>query len=318
MNSILKLFMTAFLFCGIAAHAQPFPNRPVTLVIGFPPGQSTDIVGRLVGQKLSELWSQPVVIDNRTGAGGNIAAGFVARSPADGYTIFLGNNGVAISDTLHPNMNYKLFQDLRGITKLASQPFVLVVPPSLPANSVKELIALAKAKPKQLNFGSGGIGNADHLAAELFVHMAGIEMTHIPYRGNPSVGLLAGDITMFVGGLAAALPLIKSGKMKALAVSGRERSTALPDVPTMAEAGLKGYDITLWNGLLVPAGTPQDVVDRLAIDTARVLRAPDVQDKFEAQGLRPTPIPPAEFQASLREEAGKWETVIKSIGLKVE
>ncbi len=308
------------LLSSAIAQSQTYPARPVTLIVGFPAGTSVDIVARVLGQKLSDLWGQPVVVENRPGAGGNVAAGAVARAPADGYTLFLANNSVAISATLYRKLSYDALKDFKGVTMVSSLPFVLVVTPSLPANSIKELIALAKAKPHELNFGSGGVGNADHLSGELFKFMAGVDMVHVPYQGGNEAmtDTMSGYVSMYFSGVAAALPLVQSGKLKALGTSGPKRSPAMPNVPTIAESGLPNYEVLLWNGLLAPAGVPQAIVDKVSADAEKALKMPDLQARFASLGLEISPTSPAKFDAFVKSEVDKWGKVIDAIGLKVD
>ena len=305
---------------GGAVQAQGFPDKPVRIVVGFPAGTSVDIVGRVLGQKLGEIWGHPAVIDNRAGAGGNIAADLVAKSTSTGHTLFLSNNGIAISATLYRKLPYDALRDLVPVTQVTSLPHVLVANLGLPANSIRELIALAKAKPRQLNFGSGGTGNSDHMAGELFKYMAGIDLVHVPYKGGNQAltDTVSGQVAMYFSGVAAAVPLLTAGRAKALGVSGTRRSPALPDVPTIAEAGLPGYEVNLWNGLFAPAGTPKPVIAKIAADTRRALTLPDVQERFATLGLETAATSPAEFETFFKSEVGKWAKVIKVIGITAD
>jgi tripartite-type tricarboxylate transporter receptor subunit TctC len=302
------------------AQAQNFPDKPVRIVIGFPAGTSVDIVGRVMGQKLGEIWGQPAVVDNRAGAGGNIAADFVAKAAPDGHALFLSNNGIAISATLYRKLPYDALRDLVPVTQVTSLPHVLVANKSLPANSIKELIALAKSKPGQLSFGSGGTGNSDHMAGELFKFMTGVDLVHVPYKGGNQAltDTVSGQVAMYFSGVAAALPLLKAGKAKALGTSGTRRSPALPDVPTIAEAGVPGYEVNLWNGLFAPAGTPEPVIAKIAADTGRALKLPDVQERFAVLGLETAATGHAEFQVFFKSEVAKWAKVIKVIGITAD
>lgn len=321
MKSVSRLLACALLLtAGGVAHSQVFPDKPVRIIIGFPAGTSVDIVARVIGQKLSESWGQPVIIDNRAGAGGNIAADLVAKATPDGYTLFLSNNGIAISATLYRKLPYDALRDLAPVTQVTSLPHVLAANINLPANSIKELVALAKAKPGQLNFGSAGTGNSDHMAGELFKFMAGVNLVHVPYKGGVQAltDTVSGQVAMYFPGVPLSLPLVKAGKVKALGTSGTKRSPALPEVPTIAEAGLPGYEVNLWNGLLAPASTPKNVIAKIAADTSRVLKLPDVQERFTVLGLETAATPPAEFQTFFKSEIGKWAKVIKAIGLSVD
>jgi tripartite-type tricarboxylate transporter receptor subunit TctC len=315
-------FLAAALLLALHASAAlaAFPDKPVNLYVGFPPGTSVDIIARVIGQKLGDMWGQTVIVQNRAGAGGNIAADQVARGAPDGYTLLLGNNSLAISGSLYKRLNYDPLRDLKALVELSSQPLVLVVNPKLTATSIKDLVAMAKAKPRQLDFGSGGVGNTDHLAGELFKAMAGIDIVHVPYKGGTQAmtDTISGQVTMYFAGVAAALPMLSSGQLKALATTGAKRSPALPAVPTMAEAGVAGYEVDLWSGLFAPAGTPADVTDKIAGDTARVLAMPDVKRRLESLGLEVPTSTPAEFEAFYRNEAAKWSQIIKSNGISAD
>src|SRR5205085_4512805 len=262
---------------GQPTEAQTFPAKPVKLVVPFPPGGPLDAAGRAIADKLTQTWGQPVVVDNKPGAGGNIGADLVAKSPPDGYTVVMGALSThAVNPSLYPTMPYDAAKDFAPITLVAVTPNVLVVNPSLPVHSVKELIAYAKANPGKLSFGSGSNGSAGHLAGELFKVDAGVDMTHIPFKGGAPAtqALLAGDTQLMFDNLANAMPQVKAGKLRALAVTTAERSKLAPDLPTMAEAGLRGFDISTWFGLLAPAGTPPDVIARWNADVTRILAAP--------------------------------------------
>lgn len=267
MNLNLRLLLVALsLFTSGFGHAQTFPTKPVRVLIGFSAGSSTDTVARIISPRLVESWGQPVVIDNRAGAGGNIAADAVAKATPDGYTLLFCNNGLVISGSLYRKLPYDAMRDLEPITQVTAMPHVLVVSPSLPANSIKDLLALAKAKPGQLSFGSAGTGNSDHMTGELFKYLGHVDIVHVPYKGGPPalIAAMTGEVTMYFGGLPVALPQIKAGKVKALGISATKRSPALPNVPTIAEAGLPGYEVSLWYGLLAPARTPKDLVSKIA------------------------------------------------------
>jgi tripartite-type tricarboxylate transporter receptor subunit TctC len=266
-------------------------------VVPYPPGGPTDIVARVVAQKLSEQLGQQFIIDNRPGAGGNTGAELVARSPADGYTLVVATTAHAINPSLFKNLGYSLSKDLAPVSLLTSGPLVIVANPSLPAKNVAELIALAKAKPGELNFASSGNGQSTHLSAELFASMAGVKMNHIPYKGSaPALtDTMGGQTQLMFDTMLSAMPHVKGGKLKALAVTSATRSPVAPDVPTVAESGLPGYEAIAWNGLLAPAHTPPDVLARLSTALKKVLAAPDVKDKFEAQGFAATWNSPEDF-----------------------
>ena len=321
MKSIARcLILAGLVVAAGAAHAQNFPNKPVRILIGFSAGSSTDTVARVIAQKLNESWGQPVIIDNRAGAGGNIAADVVAKANPDGYTLLFANNGLAISATLHRKLPYDASRDLEPVTQVTAMPHVLVANQNLQAGSIKELIALAKAKPGTLSFGSAGTGNSDHMAGELFKLLAGIDIAHVPYKGGPQAltDTVNGQVAMYFAGLPVAMPMVKAGRVKALGTSGAKRSTALPEVPTIAEAGIPGYEVTLWYGLLAPARTPKDVVAKIAADVARTLKLPEVQERFGTLGVETVGSTPAQFKAFVNSEIGKWSKVVKATGITVE
>jgi tripartite-type tricarboxylate transporter receptor subunit TctC len=320
MRSLVKSAL-CLLCLGLAfgVQAAPFPDKPVNLMVGFTPGTSVDIIARLLGQKLGELWGQSVVVENRAGAGGNIAAGYVARSAPDGYTILLVNNSMAISPSLYRRLNYNP-RDLKAVTLVSSMPFALVVAPTSKATSLQQFIAQAKAAPGQLDFGSGGVGNTDHMTGELFAETAGLKMVHVPYKGGTEAmtDVMSGRISMYFAGVAACLPLVKAGKLKAIATTGAQRSPALPNVPTFAESGMPDFQATLWNGLAVPAGTPPDVIEKIAADTDKVLRMPDVRQRMAQLGLSIEGGPPSRFQTLLDAETARWAEVVKKTGIQLQ
>ncbi|MFO1307102.1 MAG: tripartite tricarboxylate transporter substrate binding protein [Burkholderiales bacterium] len=306
---------------ALPAAAQPFPSKPVKLVIPFPPGGSLDNVGRLIAQKLSEAWGQQVVIENKPGAGGNIGADLVAKSPADGYTVVMGALSThAVNPSLYPTMPYDAVRDFAPISLVAITPNVLIVNAAMPVTTVKELVAYAKAHPGRTNFGSGSNGSAGHLAGELFKIETGTDVAHIPYKGGaPALqALLAGDTQFMFDNLANAMAQVKGGKVRAIAVTTKDRSKLAPELPTMAEAGLPGFDISTWFGLLAPAGTPPDVIARWNADVVKVLNAPDVREKMLAQGAEPAPTTPAEFAAFIAKERDKYARIVKASGAKVD
>lgn len=302
------------------AGAQGFPQKPVRTVIGYTPGGTTDVVARIIGQKLTELWGQPVVVDSRPGAAGNIGAENVAKSPADGYSLLLGQNAIAVSPAMYAKMAYDVQRDLLAVTTASITPHVIVLHPSVPANNVRELIALAKSRPNELLMASTGHGNSDHMVAELFNTMAGIKMVHIPYKGGALAlkDVVGGQVAVYFAGLASSIQMIKSGRVKALAVTSKTRAKAAPELPTIAESGLPGYEAVLWQGYFAPAGTPRDVVAKLATDINRVLAMPDTVERLAAAGTDPFPGSPEQFAAFLRSEIDKWGTVVRRIGLKLE
>jgi len=305
-----------------AVYAQAvYPTKPIRIVVPFPAGGTTDILARAVGQKLTETNGQPVLIDNRPGAGGNIGAELVAKSPPDGYTLLMGTVGThAINPSLYAKMPYDHQKDFAPVILVAGVPNVLVINPSVPANSVQELIAYGKANPGKLNFASSGSGTSIHLAGELFKTMSGVQMTHIPYKGSaPAIAdLLGGQVQIMFDNLPSALPQIKAGKLKALAVTSAQRATALPDVPTIAEAGLPGFEASSWFGLLAPAGTPKEVIVKLNTEVAKWLASPEAREKLAAQGAIAAGKTPEDFTQHIVAETAKWQKVVKESGAKVD
>jgi tripartite-type tricarboxylate transporter receptor subunit TctC len=303
------------------AQPVPFPAKTVRLVVPFPAGGPLDATGRAIAQKLTEAWGQSVVVDNRPGAGGNIGADLVAKSPPDGYTVVMGALSThAVNPSLYPSMPYDAVKDFAPITLIAVTPNVLVVNPALPVKSVRELIAYAKANPNKLSFGSGSNGSAGHLAGELFKVETGTDLVHIPYKGAaPAMqALLAGDTQLMFDNLASAMPQVKAGKLRALAVTTAKRSSLVPELPTMAEAGVPGFDIATWFGLLAPAGTPKEVIAKWNADVVKILDSPEMREKLMAQGAEPTPTTPAQFAAFIAAELPKYARIVKSSRAKVD
>jgi tripartite-type tricarboxylate transporter receptor subunit TctC len=301
------------LAAGLAAQARGYPDKPVRLVVPYAAGGSTDVIARALGQKLSEIWGQPVVIDNRPGASTIIATEIVAKSAPDGYTLLVTTTSFTIVPSLTRALPYDAQKDFEPITLINTTPLVLVVNPGVPANSVKELIALAKARPGALNFGSAGSGGSNHLAGELFNAMAGVKMVHVPYKGNaPALNdLVGGHVDVVFNGLTSAIPLIKAGKLRPLAVTSPTRAGALPEIPTLDETGLKGFQAVAWNGLSAPARTPKEVIDRINSDVLKVIRSPGLAERLKTEGADPVGNSPEQFAAFLREETAKWSKVIK-------
>ena len=327
MTSVMRyaLFVLSVLSGGLLAAgdapAQPYPAKPVRLVAPYPPGGPADILARVIGQPLSESLGQQFVVENRSGANGNIGTDFVAKSPPDGYTILLGTVGThAINTSLYSNMPYDNIKDFEPVTLVAMVTIILVVQPAVAANSVRDLIALAKAKPGELTFGSPGDGSPQHLAGELFNTMAGVKMQHVPYKGAvPALNdLLGGRLSMIFSSMPPALPHIKAEKLKALAVTSSVRSPAAPDVPTVAESGLPGFEVINWYGVLAPAGTPKDIVAKLNAEIRKIMNRPDVKDRLAAQGAESVTDTPQEFQAYLKAETQKWAKVVKFSGAHVD
>ena len=290
------------------------------MILPFPPGGGTDILGRLIAERLAAALGQPVVLEHRGGAGGNVGAEAAAKSAPDGYTMVLAAPSLAISRSLYRKLNYDAVKDLAPVGLVATVPNVLVTHPSVPAATLAEFIAYARARPGQLNFGSGGSGTSNHLAGELFNLVAGVRLVHVPYKGvNLAMNdVLGGQVQLVVIGIPAAAPHIKAGKLRALAVIAPKRSVALPDVPTVAEAGLPGYDVTTWYGVLVPAGTPRPIVVRLNAELVRAMRSDDLQERLAAMATDPATGTPEEFGELLQQEIAKWAKVVREAGLQAD
>jgi tripartite-type tricarboxylate transporter receptor subunit TctC len=311
---VLPAFLLAAAFC---AAAQEYPNHAVRVVAPFAPGGATDALARLVGQKLSERWHQSVIVDNRPGAGGNIGAEIAARSAPDGYTLLVAGAPHAINMTLYRKLTYDLARDLVAINRIAGYPSAIVVHPSLPAKSVRELVALARARPGELNFGSPGPGSPNRLAIELFMIMAKVSMVHIPYKGGSGqmvTDLVSGQVQLASIGLPPSIQYVRSGRLRAIAVTGAARSPLLPEVPTVSEAGLPGFEVTSWYGVFAPAALPAGLVARVNADIAAVLGGHDMKERLERLGAEPSPQPPEEFARYVREEIAKWARVVKASG----
>ena len=314
------LFIACLVLVNGACGQANYPAKPIRLVLPFPPGGSTDIVARLVGQKLAESWGQPVLVDNRPGGGGNVAAEAVARAAPDGYALFQANVANAIGATLYPKLNYDLIASFAPVIQLASTPYVLLAHPAVPARTTGELLALAKARPGKLNYASAGSGSATHLSGELLKTMSGADIAHIPYKGTgPALtALLSGEVDLYFATVPAALPLVNANKLRALGVTSARRSPLMPTVPTIAEAGLRGYETSTWHGILAPATTPHEIVVKLNAEIARILTTPEVREKLLGQGLDPVGGTPEQFGAYLKTEIAKWARVVKASGARPE
>jgi tripartite-type tricarboxylate transporter receptor subunit TctC len=316
------LLAAALVAVSTLASAQPWPSRPVHIVVPYPPGGPVDLSARLLAPGLQDALGQPVVVENRPGAGGNIAAGFVAKSAPDGYTLVVGAIAThAINPALYLKLSYHPIRDFRHVALLVQVPNVLVVNNDVPARSVKELIALLKANPGKFDFASGSTGSTGHLAGELFKQLTGTFMVHIPYKGaGPAViDLLAGRVHLMFDNLASALPNIRSGKVRALAVTTAKRSASVPDLPTLEEAGLKGFDLTTWWGIMAPGETPDPVVTRLAAEIAKVMEAPAVKERFSAMGSESISVrTPQQFTAFVQREAKLYSGLVKRSGASVD
>jgi tripartite-type tricarboxylate transporter receptor subunit TctC len=304
------------------ALAQPadWPARPIRFILPFPPGGGTDILGRLIAERLTAGLGQPVVTENRGGAGGNVGAEAAAKSPPDGYTIVLVAPSLAISPSLYSKLNYDPVKDFAPVSLVATVPNVMITNPSVPAATLKEFIALAKSKPGEMNFGSGGSGTSNHLAGELFNIVAGVKLVHVPYKGvNLAMqDVLSGRVQLVFIGIPAAAPHIKAGKLRALALASAQRSAVLPDVPTADEAGLPKFEVTTWYGILAPAGTPRPVVARLNGELGKIMHSPELKDRLEALATDPLTSTPEEFADLIRREIAKWSEVVREAGLKAD
>jgi len=318
------------LACAIAAAAaawsplavlgQAFPAKPVRMIIGFPAGSSSDVVGRLVAQKMSEGLGQQVIFENRPGAGGNIGAEFIAKSPADGYSLLYANTGLAVAVSAYEKLSYDALRDLVPVGQAVAGPHLLIVNVALPVQSVKDLIALAKAKPRGYNVASSGSGNSDHFAYELFRSMTGAEMVHIPYKGGgqATVDVISGQMAAYFSGMAGGLPHVRAGKVRGLAVTTAQRSQIAPDIPTMVEAGVPGYEHVLWNAVLAPAGTPNNVVARLDAELAKAVNAPELRERFATLGVEPFSRNAEQMTVYLKAEVDKYGKIVRAIGLKID
>jgi tripartite-type tricarboxylate transporter receptor subunit TctC len=308
-------------YASVADAQIPYPSRPVRLIVPFTPGGSADIFARPIAQKMSDSMGQQVVVENRPGSGGVIGTEAAAKAPPDGYTIMMGlTANVAVNPALYTRLPYDPLRDFAPVTLVASAPYVLVVPPSLPARNAKDLIALARAKPGDLAYVSLGSGSMGHLSGELLASMAGVKLLHVPYKtlGQAIPDLISGQVQLFFLGVASAQPHIRSGKLRAIAVSGAKRSPALPQVPTVSESAVKGFEVTGWYGVFVPAGTPQEIVARLHKEIVRALALPDVRERLAGEGAELAGNSPREFDAFVRSEIVKWAKVVKLSGAKPE
>lgn len=308
-------------FAGAPAFAQNYPARTVTIIVPFPAGGSTDILGRTIARKLGESWGQQVIVDNRPGAGGNIGMALAAKAAPDGYTLVMGSDGsIAINPSLYRKLPFDPLRDYVPVTQLVTIPLILAVHPSIPAKTVRELVVLARARPDQLNYGSGGNGTIGHISGEMFKTATGTKIVHIPYRGSTQAitDLIGGQVALVFGGIPTMLPHVRSGKLKALAVSSIKRSAAVPELPTVDEAGVRGFEISFWLGLLAPAGTPGEIVNRVNSEIVRILNLSDIRERFASLGADPVGSSPAEFAAHIRKELPKYAKVVKEAGMRVD
>jgi tripartite-type tricarboxylate transporter receptor subunit TctC len=318
---IVRILATLIVTLGAsAALAQGYPSKPVRVIVPFTPGSGQDIFARVVCQKLSELWGQQTLVENRPGAGGSIASGVVAKSPPDGHTLLWHSTAFATNAALYANLPYDSLRDFAPIAPLLRQPFALVVSPAVGVGTVAELVAAAKARPGQINYGSAGTGSGTHFAAEKFRLATGIDAVHVPYKGGPEVNtdVIAGRVTYWFAPIVMAAPGVRDGKLRALGVTSGQRSGHLPDVPTIAEAGLPGFDYSLWSGLWAPAGTPVDLVEKLSRDVARALAAPDLREQLGKLGGEPMAMTPAQFAEFVRREIEDSTRIVKAAGIRAQ
>jgi tripartite-type tricarboxylate transporter receptor subunit TctC len=321
MNNTSKFLLAILLSTGIfSAHAQTYPAKPVRFIIPFPPGGPTDIMGRLAAQRLTEAWGVQVVADNRAGAGGNIGAEMCAKSPPDGYTICMLTIAQSISPAIYSKLGFDPLKDFAAVTLMATLPSLLMVHPSLPVKNVKDLVALAKAKPAILTYASTGNGTSPHMLMEMFKWMAGVDLVHVPYKGaSPAmIDQISGQIDVAFSTAIAALPFVQQGKVRAIAVSTRDRFPPLPDLPTVEQGGVKGFDGSSWQGVVMPANTPRDMVVKVNAELAKMLKSPDMREKILQQGGIASGNSPEEFTAFIKGETEKWAKVAKAAKVRIE
>ncbi len=321
MNSAVRLAAVCLLLAAGAAVGQSWPTKPVRFLVGFAPGGSTDIVARLIAQEMGKNIGQQVVVENRPGAGSAIAAELTAKSPPDGHTIFACTTGVfAIMPFLYSKLGYNYEKDLVPVTQTGSLPYIIDLHPSLPARNVKEFIALARSRPGQITYASSGIGTASHLSAEYFRSAAKLDLLHVPYKGtgNAMADLLAGQVVLMFDQPVSSMPMVQAGKLKVLGITSGKRFQTLPDIPTVAEQGLPGFEAISWSGVCAPGGTPRAIIDRIQTEVARVLKVPEIRDRLLRDGIEPVGSTPEAFLAHTRREAQKWSKVVREANVKVE
>ena len=319
-QSLRSLLCVAFLIGTAHAQQTAYPSKSIRFILPFPPGGPTDLLGRIIAQKLADQLGQPVVADNRGGAGGNLGVGLAARSPPDGYTVVLSSPLIALGPSLYAKLDYDPVKDLAPISLVAVIQNIMLVHPSVPAKTLKEFIQLARANPGKLNFGSGGTGTTTHLASELLKGLAGINIVHVPYKGTgvALIALISGQIDMLVMAVPAAAAQVQSGKVRALAVLSAQRERAVPNVPTAKEAGVANFEVPIWYGILAPAGTPRDIINRLNLELNKVVTTPDVRERLTTAGVEPITSTPEQFANFIKSETARYAKVIKDAGIKPE
>jgi tripartite-type tricarboxylate transporter receptor subunit TctC len=318
---MIRAALAVVLLGGNTVCAQDYPARPVRMVIHIGAGSSMDIIGRVLAQRLTDAWGQQVIVDNRAGAGGTIGMDVVAKAPPDGYTILFGSGSMAIAPSFYKKLPFDAQRDFEPVTQITSRYNALVVPVSSSLHSVKDVIVLARAKPGFVSYGSGGgTGSSDHLAGELFGMMAGLQLLHVPYKSGPAVvtDLIGGQLVIYMGGVPVNLPMIKSGKLRPLGVSSQKRIAQLPEVPTIAEAGVPGFEVNVWYGLFAPRGTPPRVVGKISADVSRIVRTPETRERFAGLGADSEGTTPAEFRAYFQADIAKWSKVVRAAKLAAE
>lgn len=321
MRNLARLLAAiGILWLVVLPAAAQYPVKPIHYIVPFPPAGATDILARIVADKLGPALGQQVIVENRPGAAGNVGTEVVAKSPPDGYTILQLTAAQSISETLYTRLPFSLERDLAPVALVALVPNVMVVNPAVPARTVQEFIDLAKAQPGKINYASSGSGTSIHMSAEMFKMLAGVDMVHVPYKGSAQAiaDLIGGQVSVMFDNLPSAMPHIKSGRLRALAITTAKRYPALPDLPTVQESGVPGYDSSAWFGIVAPIGTPPEIVNRLNLEVNKILALPDVREKLESQGAIPTPGTPADFGNLIRNEVEKWAKVVKASGAKVE
>ncbi len=310
----------ALSLCGLATHAQTFPSRPIHIVVPFAPGGGTDVLTRIVAQQIAEQMKQQVVVENKPGAGGALGAGIVVKAPADGYTLYVGSTATAMMPSLYKNLGFDPVTDFKPVALIGTSPFILIVNNKLAAKTLPEMLALAKDKPGTLSYGSAGNGSVNHVGMELFKSMAGVDLLHVPYKGSSAAlaDVIGGQVSMMLDTVVSSSQHVKNGTVRALAVTSKERSTLAPDIPTAAEQGPKGYDVTVWYGLVAPKGTPDAVVQRLNAEVNKALASAAVRQRYATLGAEPVSVTADEFARLWVSEEKKWTSVIRSANVRVE